>query len=225
MFAGKTTELLRRTRRFAQYKKCLLVAYKGDDRYGSDAAVITHDKNEMKAKSVERLSQVENEAHVYSVIGIDEGQFFPDIVEYAERWANQGKIVIISALDGTFQRKPFNCILELIPLAEEVIKLRAVCNGCRREAAFTHRLGTEQEVEVVGGAENYVAVCRKCYHSYMDSKNAPAAPPGTPTSVARPKRRSSRLVAGSGQHRRASSPLPASDIEERRLSLQALTLR
>lgn len=43
-----------------------------------------------------------------------------DIVEYAEHWANQGKIVIIAALDGTFQRKAFNCILELIPLAEEV---------------------------------------------------------------------------------------------------------
>lgn len=77
MFAGKSTELLRRTRRFAQYKKCLLVAYKGDERYSADAAVITHDRSEMKAKSVERLSQVENAAHAYSVIGIDEGQFFP----------------------------------------------------------------------------------------------------------------------------------------------------
>ncbi len=46
---------------------------------------------------------------------------FADIVEYAERWANEGKIVIIAALDGTFQRQPFNSILELIPLAEEVL--------------------------------------------------------------------------------------------------------
>lgn len=29
----------------------------------------------------------------------------------------------------------------------QVIKLRAVC-ACRREAAFTHRLGLEQDVEV-----------------------------------------------------------------------------
>ena len=43
-----------------------------------------------------------------------------DLVEYAERWANAGKIVIIAALDGTFQRKPFNQILQLVPLAEEV---------------------------------------------------------------------------------------------------------
>ena len=43
-----------------------------------------------------------------------------DVVEYAERWANAGKTVIIAALDGTFQRKPFNQILQLVPLAEEV---------------------------------------------------------------------------------------------------------
>ena len=43
-----------------------------------------------------------------------------DLVEHAERWANMGKIVIVAALDGTFQRKPFNQILQLVPLAEEV---------------------------------------------------------------------------------------------------------
>ena len=47
-------------------------------------------------------------------------RFPADLVEHAERWANMGKIVIIAALDGTFQRKPFNQILQLVPLAEEV---------------------------------------------------------------------------------------------------------
>ena len=41
-------------------------------------------------------------------------------MEHAERWANMGKIVIVAALDGTFKRKPFNQILQLVPLAEEV---------------------------------------------------------------------------------------------------------
>ena len=46
-----------------------------------------------------------------------------DVVEYAEKWANAGKTVIVAALDGTFQRKPFNQILQLVPLAEEVSTL------------------------------------------------------------------------------------------------------
>jgi thymidine kinase len=41
--------------------------------------------------------------------------------------ANKNKIVIIAALDGTFQRKPFGNILNLIPKAEKVTKLNAVC--------------------------------------------------------------------------------------------------
>ena len=62
------------------------------------------------------------------------------MVEYAERWANAGKTVIVAALDGTFQRKPFNQILQLIPLAEEVNALLGTPGGaeslslCKQEA-------------------------------------------------------------------------------------------
>ena len=30
----------------------------------------------------------------------------------------------------------------------QVLKLRAICSHCHREAAFTHRLGDEKDVEV-----------------------------------------------------------------------------
>ena len=100
----------------------------------------------------------------FSVIGVDEGQFFNDVVEFCENMANQGKIVIVAALDGTFERKPFRSILDLVPLAESVVKLTAVCNICHREAAFTKRKGNETAVEIIGGTDMYMAVCRRCYH-------------------------------------------------------------
>jgi thymidine kinase len=59
-----------------------------------------------------------------------------------------GKLIIIAALDGTFQRKPFANVMELIPLAESVVKLSAVCMVCNRDAAFSKRLSDETEVEV-----------------------------------------------------------------------------
>jgi thymidine kinase len=59
-----------------------------------------------------------------------------------------GKHVIVAALDGTFQRKPFQNVMELIPLSENVVKLNAVCMTCFRDAPFSKRLGTETEVEV-----------------------------------------------------------------------------
>lgn len=89
---------------------------------------------------------------------------FPDLVSFSDEMANRGKTVIIAALDGTYQRKPFGHVLELIPLAESVIKLSAVCMGCRkRDAAFSHRISAEKQVEVIGGADKYVALCRACH--------------------------------------------------------------
>lgn len=81
----------------------------------------------LEAVSCVSLSEVEEKALEFDIVGIDEGQFFEEIVEFSETMANLGKTVIIAALDGTFERKPFGRILELIPLAENVTKLDAVC--------------------------------------------------------------------------------------------------
>ncbi|KAM4664677.1 thymidine kinase, cytosolic [Discoglossus pictus] len=163
MFSGKSTELMRRVRRFqiAQYK-CLVIKYAKDTRYSKEH-LATHDKNTMAAVSASRLSDVFQDAMTCSVIGIDEGQFFPDTVDFCEEMANRGKTVIVAALDGTFQRKAFGDILNLVPLAESVVKLNSVCMECFREASYTKRLGAEKEVEVIGGADKYHSVCRLCY--------------------------------------------------------------
>ncbi|KAJ1072354.1 hypothetical protein K5549_017599, partial [Capra hircus] len=157
-----STELMRRVRRFqiAQYK-CLVIKYARDTRYSS--LFSTHDRNTMEALPACLLRDVIQDAQGVAVIGIDEGQFFPDIVEFCENMANSGKTVIVAALDGTFQRKAFGTILNLVPLAESVVKLTAVCMECFREAAYTKRLGVEKEVEVIGGADKYHSVCRLCY--------------------------------------------------------------
>jgi thymidine kinase len=50
-----------------------------------------------------------------------------------------GKIILISALNSTFERKGWNQILELIPLCEKVKKLSAICKLCSSNANFTFR--------------------------------------------------------------------------------------
>ena len=62
--------------------------------------------------------------------------------------ANRGKIVIVAALDATFQRTEFGKILQLVPLAESVVKLNAVCMSCFHDASFTKRISNEQEVNM-----------------------------------------------------------------------------
>jgi len=163
MFSGKSTELLRRIRRYTiANKKCLVLKYCKDTRYTVEK-LSTHDQIMWRAIPCAQLEDAKNLALEYDVIGVDEGQFFPDIVSFSEAMANQGKVVIVAALDGTFQRKPFGSILDLVPIAEEVTKLNAVCMSCQGEAAFSKRLGSEQQVELIGGADKYIAVCRACF--------------------------------------------------------------
>ncbi|XP_052766622.1 thymidine kinase, cytosolic-like [Mya arenaria] len=175
MFSGKTTELMRRMKRYqiANYS-CLVVKYAKDIRYDKEN-IATHDRQTLPAVAATKLADLEEEALQYEIIGIDEGQFFPDVVSFCDEMADKGKVVIVAALDGTFQRKGFGNILNLVPLAENVIKLSAVCMTCNSDGYFTKRMTTDQSVEVIGGADMYRAVCRDCFKS--PTKKSPRKSP------------------------------------------------
>ena len=163
MFSGKSTELMRRLRRnIIAKKKCVAIKYISDDRYSTEN-MATHDLLMMPAMSCSVLLKEVNGLLKYDVIGIDEGQFFPDITEACELLANKGKEVIVACLDGDFRRKPFGKVLELLPLAEEVTKLSAICILCGNDAFFTMKIGSNTEIVQIGGAELYKPVCRKCF--------------------------------------------------------------
>lgn len=164
MFSGKSTELLRRMNRYRAAKRsCLLVKHDKDDRYSQDH-VTTHDQQASEAFSCDSLGgECQALALAHDVIGIDEGQFFKDLPEVCEALANTGKIVIVAALDGTWRRTGFGNVEQLVPLAENVVKLSAVCSVCFQDAAFSKRLTAETADEVVGGADKYVACCRDCF--------------------------------------------------------------
>ncbi|AAR07422.1 66R [Yaba monkey tumor virus] len=162
MFSGKSTELIRLLKRYqvAMYT-CLVIKYSKDERYGR--GLVTHDNDSVPAIPVNSLNEINCNDINADVIGIDEGQFFPDIVEFCDYMANNGKILIVAALDGTFLRQPFGNILNLIPRAEYVLKLTAVCMICFGSASFSKRISDEQEIEIIGGKEKYQSVCRVCY--------------------------------------------------------------
>jgi thymidine kinase len=165
MFSGKTTELIRRMKRYqVANKSCLVFKYSGDTRY-DNLALSTHDQQKLPAISASILSKYADIAMKYDVIGIDEGQFvslfshfnlpwngdwkkfqFADTVDFCEKLADLGKVVVVAALDGTYQRQGFGNILQLVPLAESVEKLNAVCMMCFESASYTKRIGNEEEV-------------------------------------------------------------------------------
>ncbi|CAI5735143.1 unnamed protein product [Hyaloperonospora brassicae] len=163
MFSGKSTELIRRMHRYQHAKlKCLLVKYLFDTRH-SDEMLATHDKTLAMAMPVQTLAEVRPFLDTIDVIGIDEGQFYPDLVEFCQDVANMGKMVVIAALDATFERNAFDNVIKLIPAAEQVIKLNAICSSCGHDAAFTRRLTADKTLELIGGSEMYEPRCRQCF--------------------------------------------------------------
>ena len=128
---------------------------------------VTHDNVRFRAIPAAAMGDVVGlpEVRAAEVIGVDEGQFFADLVPVVDALAFAGKRVIVAALDGTVRQEPFPATLALVSRAERVAKLLAVCRVCGHDAAFTVRHAAAARADqtvLVGGAESYMAVCREC---------------------------------------------------------------
>jgi thymidine kinase len=165
MFSGKSTLLLNRYRRYKiAGKNCLLIKYAKDDRYEStESMIVTHDKLSYRAVACIRLADLDQYINNFDVICIDEIQFYPDAAEYCDMWANRAKIIEACGLSGDYRRKPFNQISLLIPIADEIEHVKAVCRESGLDAPFSKRISAEEEQEVIGGEDKYMAVSRDIF--------------------------------------------------------------
>ncbi len=179
MFSGKTEELIRRLERVRIARgKILLFKPTIDDRYSTEA-VVTHYGREFAAyllppgeETVEKLTEIAG-SHALAestVVAFDEGNFFSErFPDLCEQLVEMGKRVIVAGLDLTFAGKPFGPMPTLMALADEVVKLHAVCVKCGAPATRSQRLingrpaPPSDTVIKVGGSEVYEARCRDCY--------------------------------------------------------------
>ena len=172
MFSGKTSALIEIYKQnLLCKKKCLVVNYIGDKRY-SDNKMSTHDKNEIPCIFTEKLFDLENSDNpefnpdANDVILINEGQFFPDILGFVNKYLNEkNKKIYICGLDGDYKQEKFGNLLDLIPMADSYRKIKALCINCKNgtRASFTHRLSKETKQTLIGSDE-YIPVCRECYN-------------------------------------------------------------
>jgi thymidine kinase len=169
MFCGKTEELIRRMRR-AEIAKQHIQVFKHslDDRYAGVTKVSSHTGQHFDAQCITKSSDLlPLLAPDTTVIGIDEVQFFDDgILDVVDQLANRDIRVIVAGLDLDFRGEPFGTMPQLMCLAEEVTKLRAICVVCGEPASRTQRLVNGQPAHVndtvilVGAEESYEARCR-----------------------------------------------------------------
>ncbi|XVF75204.1 hypothetical protein PTKIN_Ptkin13bG0168900 [Pterospermum kingtungense] len=150
------------------YETVAVIKSNKDTRYGLDS-IVTHDGMKLPCWALENLSSFRQKIGLdaydqLDVIGIDEAQFFDDLYDFCcEAADHDGKTVIVAGLDGDYLRRRFGSVLDIIPLADSVMKLTARCELCGKRAFFTLRKTDETQTELIGGADVYMPVCRQHY--------------------------------------------------------------
>jgi thymidine kinase len=177
MFSGKSEELIRRLKR-ARIARQRVLCFKPDIdlRYHRES-IASHSAQTHEALTVANVERMREalsaQLNQVDVIGVDEAQFLgASIVPLALELVHLGKRVVLAGLDTTFSGEPFGPIPALLAIADEVVKLSAVCMVCGAPAIHTQRLGSNQQVVMVGAAGVYEARCRACFRPYVDEQGS-----------------------------------------------------
>ncbi len=181
MFAGKTTELIRRLRGAkAAGLNVLVFKHSLDTRYG-DNKITTHDGMQMDAIPItdpkDMVLKMILERKTIHAIGIDEvslfsrlSAFIPTIKHLAAKYQIR---VVGAGIDRDFKGDPMGVMPEFLCMADEIVKLYTVCWICHGRATMTQRLvgGEPAKLEdpliLVGGKNvgdvEYQARCKWCH--------------------------------------------------------------
>lgn len=165
MFSGKTEELIRLVKR-AQIGKQRVQIFKPaiDIRYDKED-VVSHSSQSIKAEPVESavdiLLRLKDSTRV---VAIDEVQFFDDsVITVVKKLAARGYRVICAGLDLDYRALPFGPMPMLLAVADEVVKIHAICTVCGAPATRTQRLSKSKAQVLLGETDAYEARCRGHY--------------------------------------------------------------
>lgn len=183
MFSGKTSELLRRVDRLKhRNKNVLLFKPKFDDRY-SDDEIVSHNNYKIKsfpvdnARDIKKILQKEEYQKIRH-IAIDETQFFSKndkytIYDLLLELKIQKYSITVNGLDMDNNGKPFGLMPDILAIADDVLKLKAVCKypGCEEDAGMSYKMKRNKIVEdnqvELGEQDIYQA---RCFHHWLLDK-------------------------------------------------------
>jgi thymidine kinase len=184
MYSGKSSELLRRLFTVTEVGLTALYINNALDSRNIDDVFSSHNPqlksklscDKVKMIKVKNLSSVDiNDVLCADIIGVDEAQFYPTLDDVKIWIEKHKKRVVVTGLDGNYNREKFGCILDLIPWCDSVVKLTAYCVECsagRRlePAIFSHCIKKKEIVINVGAHDKYISLCRKCYLLYNQNQ-------------------------------------------------------
>jgi len=174
MFSGKTTRLLSLIKQYESLGyNTILYSHIYDEKRSTRIV----DNEKILKNYVEELNTSIIINDDIKVIGIDEAQFFNEhIQDFIDMYLSKNKIIIVSGLDGTFERKSFGCIHNMIQLSDKIEKLYADCEDCKTDppngiklpAIYTIRITPNKNL--VDLKDCYKPACRYHYEKFYKNK-------------------------------------------------------
>lgn len=198
MFTGKTTELIRRllVEAIAEKDRVIYINHAFDTRTDGDFSshnILFHDSlpegSGIRTYKTADLKSLLSDSILagWRCIGIDEGQFFPELFDVVKELVEvHHKHVIVASLSSNYQREqsygPTEAtVLNLIPISDKVSLLKGKCVKCASEgrnktSLFTHKehishISSSSLEDVpdtpgtldIGASEKYISLCRQCF--------------------------------------------------------------
>ena len=137
---------------------------------------MSHDHNSIGSTPVTDSNTILKAAQGYDVIGIDEAQFFDDgIVNVCNQLAYNGMRVIVAGLDMDYKGVPFGPMPALMAVADDVMKVHAICVRCGSLAYVSHRIVDVDKRVLLGETGEYEPLCRECYQKALSGRDAQAS--------------------------------------------------
>ena len=167
MFAGKTSELLKRILWAKhQSKKIIVIKPIIDNRYAQEK-IITHNDLSHECFAMKDWKHAndnfEFNKDFVDVVFLDEIQFMKtdETIENVEKILNSGIDVVSSGLDQDSRGRPWETSSMLLGLSDKIIKIYGFCNVCGMEATKTYRKTEGGGRTQVGASDIYEPRCLK----------------------------------------------------------------
>ena len=167
MFAGKTSELLKRILWAKhQNKKIIVIKPSIDNRY-SNEKIITHNDLSHECYAMNSwatvLKKFNFDKSEVDMVFLDEIQFMEthDTLSNVEAILNNGIDVVCAGLDQDSRGKPWETSSMLLGLSDKIVKIYGFCNVCGLEATKTFRKTEGGKRTQVGAANIYEPRCLK----------------------------------------------------------------
>ena len=167
MFAGKTSELLKRILWAEhQQKKILVLKPLIDNRY-SEKLISTHNDISHECQTMVNWTSVKKQFNFskknLDILFLDEVQFMKtdETLENINNFLNNGIDVVCAGLDQDSRGKPWETSSLLLGLADKITKIYGFCNICGQEATKTYRKIKGGERTKVGASNIYEPRCLK----------------------------------------------------------------